>query len=194
VCPGEPWRTHRAARLRIVELERLVNGQLREWLDAHPWSVASQISVAWDRATQNLLDGRDRATYRAIAAEKVLWRLAAMPMWLCGLDDDNLRRVANGNLAVYDSVYAIFVSCHGDDPSHKHRQQSSVMSRDVFQRWAKAAAKMWLCAAERSDYLTRAFAESVRPNDNDLAELYIASAKANEAIREHITKRAGDGR
>lgn len=59
------------------------------------------------------------------------------------------------------------------------------MTRVEFIAWAHRFYRIF-ASEGLTCKLTREWAEKVRPHDAKLAELYVQSARANEAIRAHI--------
>lgn len=71
-------------------------------------------------------------------------------------------------------------------------EKDKTWSRDEFLQWAKRTLEMFrrdgpVCT------VSRMHADRVRQHDPALADLYLESARVNEAIRDHLVSRM-DGR
>jgi hypothetical protein len=62
-----------------------------------------------------------------------------------------------------------------------------MMTRDAFRHWA-ARAKAIFAGDGPTDRTDREHAESVRPHDPALADLYVRCAEAHEAVRAHLMR------
>jgi hypothetical protein len=60
------------------------------------------------------------------------------------------------------------------------------MTRDEFRHWSTRARAIF--ADEPIDGEVRNHADSVRPHDPVLADLYVRCAEATEAVRAHLTR------